>query len=354
MNTATVRLAHHSYPIHIGQGIAAGQLAAVSALEEVAVVTDARVAALPAVRDLIAGVRQRARKAVVVEVPAGESSKCLAEFGSILSTMAAAGLSRSCVVLAIGGGVVGDLAGYVAASYLRGVRFIQMPTTLLAMVDSSVGGKTGINLPEGKNLVGAFYQPELVVIDLDFLSTLPPREFSAGMAEVVKYGIIRDPALFAAVESGRPADLAAVVRRCVEIKAEVVAGDEKETTGLRAILNFGHTLGHAIEQAGGYGTLLHGEAISIGMSGACFLSERVCGLDPAVSARIRAALAAQGLPLTQAGLDYEALAPALGRDKKATSKGLRWILCPELGRTELRADVPEDLVRQAVGVCAGR
>jgi 3-dehydroquinate synthetase len=173
------------------------------------------------------------------------------------------------------------------------------------------------------------------------------------MAEVVKYGVIRDPALFAAVEQGRPDDLAGVIRRCVEIKAEVVAADERETTGLRAILNFGHTLGHAIEQSAGYGVLLHGEAISIGMSAACFLSEKVCGLDPAVSARVRSALRAQGLPLTHPGLTYEALAPALGRDKKATSKGLRWILCPELGRTELRADVPEDRVRQAVAVAAG-
>jgi 3-dehydroquinate synthase len=156
----------------------------------------------------------------------------------------------------------------------------------------------------------------------------------------------------ALVERGRPQNLTAVIRRCVEIKAEIVAGDEKETTGLRAVLNFGHTLGHAIEQSAGYGELLHGEAVAIGMNAACFLSEKICGLDPAVSGRVRAALKAQRLPVTRPGLAYEALAPALGRDKKATDRGVRWILCPQPGITELRGDVPEDLVRQAVEFCA--
>ncbi|MDX6765255.1 MAG: 3-dehydroquinate synthase [Candidatus Methylacidiphilales bacterium] len=346
-----VRLSGHAYPIHIGSGSASAWPAEFPLPGEVAVITDRHVAGVAPARALIHTLLARAQKSVVVECPPGEETKSLTQFASILSRLAEARLSRSCTVVALGGGVVGDLAGYVAASYLRGVGFIQIPTTLLAMVDSSVGGKTGVNLPEGKNLAGAFYQPAAVFIDLDFLGSLPARERAAGMAEVIKYGIIRDPELFARVENGPPADLAPVIRRCVEIKAEVVAGDEKETTGLRAILNFGHTLGHAIEQSVGYGVLLHGEAISIGMSAACFLSEKVCGLDPAVSARVRNALRASGLPLTHPGLTYEALAEAMGRDKKATAKGLRWILCPELGKTELRSDVPDSLIRQAVTLC---
>ncbi len=257
-------------------------------------------------------------------------------------------MSRSCFVVALGGGVVGDLAGYLAASYLRGVALIQVPTTLLAMVDSSVGGKTGVNLPEGKNLVGAFHQPTQVLADLEWLDTLPRREFAAGMAEVVKYGMIRDPGLFARVETGVPEDLAAVVRRCVEIKAEVVGADEKETSGARAMLNFGHTLGHAIEQNAGYWELLHGEAVAIGMMGAAFISERVCGLAPETTARLRACLQAHGLPVSRGGLDYERLAAVVSRDKKADSRGVKWVLCPEPGRTELRRDVSEELVRAAV------
>lgn len=353
MNPVMVKLAGHAYPIEIGRGLLGPWLERARVSGHVAVVVDAQVAALPSARSFIDAVRGRAGKFALVVVPAGEGSKSVERFGEVLSALAAAGLSRAATVVALGGGVVGDLAGFAAAAYLRGVRFLQVPTTLLAMVDSSVGGKTGINLPEGKNLAGAFYQPDGVVIDLDWLDTLPVREFAAGMAEVVKYGVIRDPALFAQVEHGRPAHLSAVIRRCVEIKAEIVAADEKETTGLRAVLNFGHTLGHAIEQSVGYGELLHGEAVAIGMSGACFLSEVVCGLDPKVSRRVRSALQANGLPVQRVGLRYEDLAGALARDKKADLQGIRWVLCPQLGITELRGGIPEELVRRAVQVCAG-
>jgi len=352
MNPVMVQLEGHAYAVDIGKGILGSWLERVRVSGHAAVVVDEAVAALPAARAFVDSVRSRTDKCVVVAVPSGEGSKSLGQFGRILSALAGQALSRSATVIALGGGVVGDLAGFAAAAYLRGVRFLQVPTTLLAMVDSSVGGKTGINLPEGKNLAGAFHQPDAVGIDLDWLDTLPPREFAAGMAEVVKYGVIRDPQLFAQCEQGRPQNLSAVVRRCVEIKAEIVAGDEKETTGLRAVLNFGHTLGHAIEQSAGYGELLHGEAVAIGMNAACFLSEKVCGLDPAASGRVRRALRAQGLPVVRAGLDYEVLAPAMGRDKKATSRGLRWVLCPQLGITELRGDVDERLVRDAVAFCA--
>jgi 3-dehydroquinate synthase len=245
------------------------------------------------------------------------------------------------------------LAGYLAASYLRGVKFIQIPTTLLAAVDSSVGGKTGVNLPEGKNLVGAFYQPQRVMIDLDFLKTLPERELAAGMAEVIKYGLIWDSKLFAEVGKGRPSDLASIIKRCVEIKAEVVAGDEREESGLRAILNFGHTLGHAIEQSVGYGELLHGEAISIGMVAATWLSEKSCNLPGGTTETVKAALKANGLPVSHPGLSFEQLQPALLRDKKATASGIQWILVPEIGRTLLSTELSEERIREAILFCKG-
>lgn len=354
MNPVIVRLSHHVYPIEIGRGLLLSEgWKKMGSPRQVAMVTDETVAGLPLARTWRDAVRAAADKFVEVVVPSGEAAKSLDQLGRVLSALAAAGISRDGVVVALGGGVVGDLAGFAAGVYLRGVRLVQIPTTLLAMVDSSVGGKTGVNLPEGKNLVGVFHQPQAVLVDLDWLDTLPPREFAAGMAEVVKYGVIRDPGLFAQVEKGRPENLTAVIRRCVEIKAEVVVSDEKEVTGQRAVLNFGHTLGHAIEQCAGYGELLHGEAVAIGISGACYLSEKICGLDAGTSRRVRAALVAQGLPITRACLSYEQLAPALARDKKSNLQGLRWVLCPQLGVTELRGGVPEQLVREAVAVCAG-
>jgi 3-dehydroquinate synthase len=249
--------------------------------------------------------------------------------------------------------VAGDLAGFVAASYLRGVKFVQIPTTLLAAVDSSVGGKTGINVPEGKNLVGAFYQPDGVWIDTSLLETLPEREFAAGMAEVIKYGVIRDRALFTQVATGQDVDLEPVIERCVQIKAEIVSADEHETTGERALLNFGHTFGHAIEQSAGYGKLLHGEAVAVGMMGAAELSRLVLGFPAGELHALRAAVLANGLPDHLEGLSLEQLLPAMGRDKKATTKGLRWILAPSLGRAELYEGVTEAQMRAAVEVMRG-
>jgi 3-dehydroquinate synthase len=336
-----VELGERTYPVRIGNGIIGPELDALHHVSEVALITDESVARQPWFEELEEVLRARSAKFVLFRVPAGEPSKNLGLVAAALSEMAKAHLSRAAAVIAVGGGVVGDLAGYTAASYLRGVRLIHIPTTLLACVDSSIGGKTGVNLPEGKNLVGAFYQPERVVMDLDFLETLPPREFSAGMAEVIKYGIISDPGLFAACEPGRPADLAAVVEKCVAIKGGIVSRDERETLGERATLNFGHTLGHAIEQSVGYGKLLHGEAISLGMIAACVISERIAGLDPAVTARVRSSCEKNGLPVSYPGLSLEQLRPALLRDKKATSTKLRWILAPVIGKTELRDDVSE-------------
>ena len=221
---------------------------------------------------------------MLVTVPAGEKSKRVALVEQCYDRLAAHRLERKSFIVALGGGVVGDLAGFVAATYLRGIPFVQVPTTLLAQVDSSVGGKTGVNLKAGKNLVGAFYQPRLVLCDLDTLRTLPRREYVSGLAEVIKYGIIYDAILFAQLERNLPkllerdpATLMAVVARCCEIKAEVVGQDETES-GLRAILNFGHTIGHAVENSSGYGKFLHGEAISIGQIAAARLSQKILGL----------------------------------------------------------------------------
>jgi len=288
-------------------------------------------------------------------IDSGEQSKSLERATELLSKLANIRLSRSGTVIALGGGVVGDLAGFVAATYLRGINFVQVPTTLLAMVDSSVGGKTGVNLPEGKNLVGAFHQPKLVVADLDTLSTLPPREFAAGMAEVIKYGAIKDKTLFDRVAKGvRPddKDLDEIVEKCVTIKARIVEKDEFETKGERALLNFGHTIGHAIEKATGYNTYLHGEAISLGMRAAAWLSVWQAGLPEADARQIEAALTANALPVTlKPEVDRAAILSALGNDKKVAADGKnRWVLLKELGVAETGIEIDAKKVETALNV----
>jgi 3-dehydroquinate synthase len=352
--TVRVELDARSYPIHIGSGVWEKYLPPLTADAEVALIADANVSGQPWFAPLREKLTVSAAKLLPLTVPAGEATKNLAVFTELCSALARARISRRGKIVAVGGGVVGDLAGFVAASYLRGIAFVQVPTSLLAAVDSSVGGKTGVNLPEGKNLVGAFYQPDAVIVDLDFLPTLPPRELAAGMAEVVKYGIIKAPNFFEYVKNGRPPDLARVIEKSVSIKAEVVANDEREETGLRAMLNFGHTIGHAIEQTAGYGNWLHGEAVSVGMIGAAWLSHRLLGLPLTVARDIRAALTMNQLPVTISGLDYDQLAPVIAVDKKSTGKKVNWVLCPELGRTVQSTEVPEDLLREAIAVCAGR
>ena len=274
-------------------------------------------------------------------VPPGEKSKTVASAADLLSTLARKQIPRSGTIVALGGGVIGDLAGFVAATYLRGIAFVQVPTTLLAMVDSSVGGKTGVNLPEGKNLVGAFHQPRLVVADLDTLATLPPREFAAGMAEVIKYGAIRDRTLFNRVANGvtpQDDDLAEIVEKCVAIKARIVERDEFETSGERALLNFGHTLGHAIEKATGYTRYLHGEAIALGLRAAAWLSvwHPETQLPEADAKAIEQALLDNDLPLTlDPDVSRDAIVNALGNDKKvAADGGNRWVLLTKLGEAQ--------------------
>ena len=290
----------------------------------------------------------------------GEKSKSLEVAQIALSNIARSRLPRSGTIVALGGGVIGDLAGFVAATYLRGIAFVQVPTTLLAMVDSSVGGKTGVNLPEGKNLVGAFHQPRLVVADLDTLATLPAREFAAGMAEVIKYGAIRDRALFDRVANGvtpQDDDLAEIVEKCVAIKARIVERDEFETKGERALLNFGHTLGHAIEKATGYQRYLHGEAISLGLRAAAWLSvwHPETQLTEADAKAIEQALLDNDLPLTlDPDVSRDAVLGALGNDKKvAADGGNRWVLLKKLGEAQSGYQISPEFVHKAVELLAG-
>lgn len=304
----------------------------------------------PAVLDSL---RSAGYRVSSVDVPSGEENKSLAQLGRLYDAFAEAGLDRGSAVVTLGGGVVGDLGGFAAATYLRGIEFVQVPTTLLAQVDASVGGKTGIDLPAGKNLAGAFHQPRLVLVDLDTLRSLPEREFRAGLAEVVKYGVIYDSEFFdylesnrAALESHQPDVLEHVIGRCCEIKAEVVGQDERES-GLRAILNYGHTVGHAVEAVAEF-AYLHGECVSIGMRAANRLSERLTGLSPAESRRIEGLLEACGLPtrLTTA-LPEESLLRTMLRDKKVRSGELRFVLASRIGRVEV-APVPETLARESL------
>lgn len=310
-----------------------------------------------------AGLRVRA-----AIVPPGEESKSFAQVLALYDQLLTGGAGRTDVVVALGGGVVGDLAGFVAATCLRGLPLVQAPTSLLAMVDSSVGGKTGVNHPTGKNLVGAFYQPPLVVVDPALLATLPPRELAAGWAEVVKYGFIersipgceagelvllpwleRAGADLARLE---PAVTAAVVHHCIDLKARVVRADPTEQ-GLRAILNYGHTIGHALEAAAGYGALLHGEAVAIGMRAAMTIAVELGRCAPALLDRQQALVRRFGLPEATTGLRPEAVWSYLRRDKKAVAGQLRWILPAEPGRVDIVQGVDEAVIGWALTAVTG-
>ena len=346
-----VELGARRYPIRIGRGLLdepAG-LAALAPGRHALVVTDANVAPhyLARVEAALAGKSVRA-----LILPAGEQEKTLARFGEVMAALAAQGASRDATVIALGGGVVGDLAGFAAACWMRGVRFVQLPTTLLAMVDSSVGGKTAVDLPQGKNLVGAFHQPSAVLADTATLDTLPERELRAGLAEVVKYGAIADAGFFAWLEENAEALLArdpdalaeAIAVSCTH-KAGIVARDETEQ-GERMLLNFGHTFGHAIETEQGYGGLLHGEAIAVGMVLAARLSADLGRAAWSDTARLAALLERLGLPVAvPGGLSGDALLARMRLDKKAVSGALRLILWSGLGRAEVVIDVPEADIR---------
>lgn len=290
-------------------------------------------------------------------VPAGEGSKGLRTASLLWDWLVDERADRRSVLFALGGGVVGDLGGWVAATYLRGIRLVQLPTTLLAQVDAAIGGKTGINHPRAKNLIGSFYPPVLTFVDTAFLGSLPPRELTSGWAEVIKTALIADSDLFEylmqqadALLTLEPEPLQHVVRRCGEIKLEVVTDDPRES-GRRMTLNYGHTIGHALEAAAGYGRLSHGEAVAVGMRGAAKIGVDLGVLDPAGQALQAEAIQRFGLPASAPGVDEESVLSAMQLDKKAQSGSLRWVLLRDIGHTEIVSDVPAEVVRRAVAEC---
>jgi len=353
-----VPLGNRSYNILFGHGLLARLGAECSKLklgQRCVVISDRNVAprfAKAAQRSLaVAGFNS-----FLITVPAGETVKSLKSVQACYDQLAKHRLERKSFIVALGGGVVGDLAGFAAATYLRGIDYVQVPTTLLAQVDSSVGGKVGVNLKAGKNLVGAFYQPRAVFCDFDTLRTLPEREYRAGVAEIIKYGIIYDAALFRQLEREMPKllkrdgkILADVVARCCEIKSDVVAQDETES-GVRAILNFGHTIGHALEAVSGYGKYLHGEAISIGQVAAARLSTQLTGLPAADADRITKLFRSARLPIkvklnpAQIGK----LCAAMKLDKKVSAGEVKFVLARKIGKVEFGKNVPLDLIRETL------
>ena len=353
VRTIDVELGDRTYAIRIGSGLLASTGALLAELgvgRKVFVATDAVVGELyfPAVKDSL---RRAGFQPFLFEVPEGEASKTLQWAQKMYDALIGGGFDRNCALVALGGGVIGDLTGFVAATYLRGVPYVQVPTTLLAQVDSSVGGKTAVNHPLGKNLIGAFYQPRAVIIEVEVLRTLPEREVRSGLAEVVKYGVIRDPEFFRYLEGnvkpikeGCSETLAHVITTSCAIKAEVVRQDEREA-GLRAILNFGHTFAHAIEALTGYELLRHGEAVAIGMVLAARLSGRLgmCGAEDVE--RLRALLEAIGLPTLPPPLSIDDVMEAMQRDKKVREQRLRLVLMERLGRVRVRGDVPPGAIR---------
>ncbi|MGF1485133.1 MAG: 3-dehydroquinate synthase [Opitutales bacterium] len=360
MKTLSVQLADRSYPIHFGRGLKGLLRDTFDSLEG-----DGRRLAMLAdgvfdkdsfkYFDALDFKITRTPPRAVRFVHPGEKSKSLEELTENYAFLAENGIDRKGALFAFGGGVVGDLTGFTASTWLRGIDFYQIPTTLLAMVDSSVGGKTGINVPAGKNLVGAFWQPQAVFIDLDLLQTLPPREFAAGMAEVIKYGLLHDANLFEKLESlqtplnATAPELEGTVRRCCEIKAEIVAADERETAGSggRALLNLGHTFAHAIEKVAGYGEYLHGEAVAIGLVLAGRLSERLGCIQKNDTQRIVRLLADYDLPTAlRPPLKTDALIAAMYQDKKTRAGKLRFVTLQSLGRAVTTDDVPEDWIRE--------
>lgn len=360
MQTLRVALGDRSYPIHIGAGLLGepALFAPVARGRRVAVVTNTVVG--PLYLDAVMGALEEAGATAPVRVliEDGEAAKSWATLDRVIDALLAARLGRDALVVALGGGVVGDLAGFAAAVYQRGVPFLQVPTTLLAQVDSSVGGKTAINHARGKNMVGAFHQPLAVIADVGTLSTLPDRELRAGVAEVIKHGLILDREFLEWLErhldallARDPVALGHAVRRSCELKAQVVAADERES-GLRAILNFGHTFGHAIEAGVGYGEWLHGEAVATGMVMAAELSVLAGTLARVDAERIRALIARAGLPVRGPALSADRYLELMEVDKKAAGGRMRFILLEGLGKAALHADLDSRLVRRSIASAA--
>ena len=353
MQRVTVGLPGRQYDILIGADLLsrAAEHIAPLAPTRIAIVTGAAVGTLYA-KPLRAALGHVA-PVEVVTLPDGETYKDWSSVSTILDALVAGGADRRSLVVALGGGVVGDVAGFAASIFMRGIRFVQVPTTLLAQVDSSVGGKTGINHPQGKNLIGAFHQPQLVISDTSTLRTLPDRELSAGLAEVLKHGLLADREYFedvvrdmAALRARDPAALTRAIARSCQIKAGVVERDEREA-GERALLNLGHTFGHAIEALTGYGRWLHGEAVACGMVLAADLSHRTGLLEGAYLGPIQQAVDAAGLPVRIDGLSAEAAIRSMRGDKKAEAGAVRYIVLEAIGRAAQRA-VPDQVVRETL------
>jgi 3-dehydroquinate synthase len=357
LHQVPIDLGDRSYSIEIGTGLIgdAKTWLRVPPASHGVVVSNTTVAPLYAER-LRAAIAGRHTHVHVVNLPDGEEHKNWHTLNLIFDALLQHGCDRKTVLYALGGGVVGDMAGFAAACYMRGIPFLQVPTTLLAQVDSSVGGKTGINHPLGKNMIGAFYQPRLVICDLETLRSLPAREFSAGLAEAIKYGPIADTELLDWIEANidrliarQTAALAHIIKRSCEIKASVVAQDERES-GVRAILNFGHTFAHAIEAGLGYGHWLHGEAVGCGMVMAMQLSQRLGLLDPAWVERVAMLLRKAGLPVVGPELGVERYLELMRMDKKAEAGQIRFVVIERPGRAAVRS-APDKLVREVIERC---
>ncbi len=351
----SLKLKNDDYTVLVGSGLIDSIASLIEEKTNIrsrkaAIVTDSTVGPLYAER-VESSLKAAGIETCLITVPAGEASKSMEQATEVCREMLRAGLDRKSFLVALGGGVVGDLAGFAAAIFQRGIPCVQIPTTIVSQVDSSVGGKTGVNTPEGKNLVGAFHQPQLVLADVDTLSTLPDREFNEGFAEIIKHAAIRDASLMDLIEQkdGIRDHLIELVSRNVAIKAAVVEEDERETTGTRALLNFGHTIGHGIEAAGGYGRFLHGEAISLGLIAAIRLSQKHSGLSAEDGERLIKALSTYQLPTRlDDDLSNEAILNALQRDKKFEAGEIRFVLLDRLGNAFVSCEVKTDDLDAAI------
>ena len=354
MRSFRVELGPQAHPVHVGSGILerCGELAREAGLKpgRAALISDSNVNKIYGAR-VAAALKAAGFDATAVEIPAGEASKSLEMLATLYDRMTEAELDRQSVVFALGGGVTGDLAAFAAATYLRGIPIVQIPTTVVAQVDSALGGKSGVNHRRAKNLIGAFYQPRMIVADVESLKTLPEREFREGLAEVIKYGAIMDAPMVAELER----DLDAIMRReagalewmverSLRHKAYVVENDERER-GLRKILNFGHTIGHAIEASAGYGSYLHGEAVAIGMVAACAISHKYAGLSELDARRIEGLIKQAGLPnLMPSGWHSEEFEQAMRLDKKRVEREIEYIVIEKIGHASARKMSIEDIV----------
>lgn len=351
MTTVAVDLPGSPYAVSVGSGLLARSsdlLPEPLRRRRCGVIADTTVAALHG-DAVLAGLRSSVQSAELITFPAGEGSKCMAVASALCERLAMAGIDRSGFIAALGGGVAGDLAGFVAAIHYRGIPVVQFPTTIVAQVDSSVGGKTGVNSPAGKNLIGAFHHPSAVIADTDTLATLPPREYHAGFAEIIKHAAIRSPALLERLTSDPPIDLPGLIAENVRIKADIVAADPEERSGLRALLNFGHTIGHAIEAAAGYGRYLHGEAISLGLVAALRLSVAKAGLSATDAARVMRLLELHGLPTRLADdVSADGILDLVANDKKFEEGAVRFVLLRAPGEAYVSREVLTTEIREEI------